>query len=251
MGTMKLDIGYHTDTGLQRDHNEDAFGTRMPEAAEALDSHGALLAVADGMGGHLAGEVASSMAIQTLMDEFERSAGDPAEGLRAAIQMANRSVWEAGQADPNRYNMGTTLVAAVLRPGRLVVAHVGDSPAFLVRECAPIRLTRDHSWVEEAIERGHLDPSQAARHPYRHVLTRALGSLPEVDVEISHEVELQAGDTLVLCSDGLVRHVGESEIAELVCAADSAAGAARTLVDLANQRGGEDNTTVVVCKVAR
>jgi PPM family protein phosphatase len=246
---MKLDIGAYTDTGLQRDHNEDALDMRVPADAATRDREGVLLVVADGMGGHLAGEVASRMAVDTLLRDYAPGDTEPAGSLVAAIQAANLAVWEAGQADPNRYNMGTTLVAAVLRAGRMLVAHVGDSPAFLVRACAPRRLTRDHSWVEEAIERGHLSPEEAARHPYRHVLTRALGSLPEVEVDLSDDLALEPGDALVLCSDGLVRHVGEDELADIVCAAHSAQVAARALVDLANRRGGEDNTTVIVCRV--
>src|SRR5204863_9491219 len=150
--------------------------------------------------------------------------------------------------DASRTGMGTTLVAVVIRDGRLVVAHVGDSPALLLSGGQVRRLTQDHSWVEEAVARGHLDPGDADRHPYRHVLTRALGSAPDVQVDVSDDVALAAGDVLVLCSDGLVRHVRESELADVVQDLD-AEEAARALVDLANKRGGEDNTTVIVCRV--
>jgi protein phosphatase len=145
--------------------------------------------------------------------------------------------------------MGTTLVAALLRGDRAVLAHVGDSPAFLVRARTARRLTQDHSWVAQAVARGHLDPEEADSHPYRHVLTRALGSMPSVDVDVSEELTLEPGDVLVLCSDGLVRHVDEDELAQVVSDRPSQAAAA-ALVDLANERGGEDNITVIVCQVA-
>ena len=249
---MKLEIGQCTDTGLQRDHNEDRLGIFEPRTDALRRREGVLCAVADGMGGHLAGEIASQTAIESLLREYgrqmERGSKDLRKALVNAVLSANRAVWEAGQNDPSRAGMGTTLVAVVIRGGRLIVAHVGDSPALLLSGGAVRRLTRDHSWVQEAVARGHLSAEDADRHPYKHVLTRALGSTPEVQVDVSDDVELEAGDVLVLCSDGLVRHVRESELSGVV-QDKSAEEAARALVDLANRRGGEDNTTVIVCRL--
>jgi|SRR5581483_3681372 len=248
---MKLDIGYETNTGLLRDHNEDALGMwelNVP-SEDGTGWHGWLLAVADGMGGHLAGEVASQLAIEVLPRAYEHHAATaPAAALRSAAEEANRAVWDAGQTDAAHIGMGTTLVAALLRAGLLVVAHVGDSPAFLVRDMVAHRLTRDHSWVAEAVARGQLDQEEAEQHPYRHVLTRALGSVPEVLVDLSEELTLEPDDVVVLCSDGLLRHVREEEMARVVTER-SAQAAAETLVDLANERGGEDNITVIICRI--
>jgi PPM family protein phosphatase len=248
---MKLDIAGYTDTGLHRDHNEDFHDIHVPAADEQMEREGALFAVADGMGGHLAGEVASKIAIGTLVAEYLRTSEqgeEPGTALLMAVNVANRAVWDAGQNDTGRTGMGTTLVAAVVRPGELLIAHVGDSPAFLVKGDVAYRLTQDHSWVAEAMARGQLQKDEAEVHPYRHVLTRALGSLPEVEADLSTQTTFELGDAVVLCSDGLVRHVQEEEIPGLVHGR-SAAEAAETLVKLANQRGGEDNTTVIVCKL--
>src|SRR5438094_6885292 len=158
---MKLEIGQYTDTGLQRDHNEDRLGVFEPETEALRRREGVLVAVADGMGGHLAGEIASQTAIDILLREYGRLVGRSSRDLRKAllnaVLKANRAVWEAGQNDPAHAGMGTTLVAVVVREGRLIVAHVGDSPALLVSGGTVRRLTRDHSWVEEAVARGHLD----------------------------------------------------------------------------------------------
>ncbi len=247
---MRLEYDAFSDTGLQREHNEDACAIREPRSPEEEARLGWLLAVADGMGGHLAGEVASKLAIETLLERYGQQAGaDPGAALQDAVARANRAVWEAGQSDASRVGMGTTLVAAVIRAGRVLVAHVGDSPAFLIRQGEVQRLTqRDHSWVAEAVERGYLLPEEAESHPYRHVLTRALGSYPDVAADLSEERPLYPEDVVVLCSDGLLRHVRQQELPALV-QGRSAHEAAHRLVALANERGGEDNTTVVICRV--
>ncbi len=246
---MNLDVGGYTDQGLQRGHNEDAFSIHEPAEPAKMERSGILFAVADGMGGHLAGEVASQTAIEALLQEYTRvDSADVGLALLSAVNAANLAVYQAGLDDSMRTGMGTTLVAAVVRPGILVVAHVGDSPAFLIRNEIAKRLTQDHSWVAQAVAHGQLNQEDAETHPYRHVLTRALGSLPDVEVDLSDQTTIEPGDVLVLCSDGLVRHVKESELPEVV-QDKSAADAAKALVDLANRRGGEDNTTVIVCKV--
>jgi serine/threonine protein phosphatase PrpC len=238
---MPFDIGSLTDVGRRRSGNEDAL-----DVLSLAEGEGALCVVADGMGGHQAGEVASRLAVDTIRRTFE--GGDQSfEALLGAIRSANRAVLAEASADAAKQGMGTTVVCALLRGGRGRLANVGDSPAFLVRGEEVRPLTQDHSWVAEEIARGALGQDEAAAHPYRHVLTRCLGMDEQVEVQAYEPIELQAGDALVLCSDGLSEHVRPEELPPLVLGR-SAEAAAEALVDLANERGGSDNITVIVAR---
>jgi len=229
--------------GLVRKTNEDSS-----LVCEELQ----LLAVADGMGGHQAGEVASRLALDTISDYLFENKGhidaNPAGVLREALEEANQKIFRQAQQEPDYHGMGTTITAALLPPGKMCLAHVGDSRAYLIRG-GDIRLvTDDHSLVNELIKNGGITEDEASRHPHRNVLTRAIGSSAGVDVDIYEETTLP-GDILLLCTDGLSNLLNPDEIREMVAAAPSLDGGAGNLVDQALARGGSDNITVVLCRV--
>jgi serine/threonine protein phosphatase PrpC len=239
---MPFEIAALTDVGRRRQENEDAL--------EVLQlSDGALCTVADGMGGHQAGEVASHLAIEAIRQAFPADVrpAEASEILAGAIQSANRTVFKEAEADPAKRGMGTTVVSVLLAPGSAQLANVGDSPAFLVRGEQVERLTQDHSWVAEEIARGAITEVEAVSHPYRHILTRCLGMAEQVDVQVYQPRDLEPGDVIILCSDGLSEHVQPTELPGLV-SGQSAQSAAQALIDLANARGGSDNITVVVAR---
>jgi protein phosphatase len=238
----KLLVGSATDVGLVRSNNQDQF----------LVSPG-LYAVADGMGGHAAGEVASSTAIKALQAAFAASNEHSSESLENAAKAANRAVWEQARTNRGMLGMGTTLVAlAVVEHGDgtngLAVAHIGDSRLYLLRQGALKQLTVDHSLVQELVDDGQISQEQAAVHPQRHVLTRALGVEPTVQVDLI-DVAPKHGDRYLLCSDGLPREASDQQIAAVLTRFSDPSEAARELVTLANDRGGSDNITAVVVDV--
>jgi serine/threonine protein phosphatase PrpC len=225
-----------TDPGRRRRRNEDAFVLEPP-----------LFAVADGMGGAQAGEIASRIAASVLRD----SAADSGEAaVVALIQEANRRVYEAAATDEARSGMGTTITAALVEDGTVRIGHVGDSRAYRVRDGRLEQLTEDHSLVAELVRSGRLSPEEADIHPQRSVITRALGTDPDVDVD-TFSVETRPGDVFMLCSDGLTSMVDDQSILDIVEQHRSSLElAARKLVDAANRGGGEDNITVVVFEIA-
>ena len=238
----KLLVGSATDVGLVRSNNQD----------QLLVAPG-LYAVADGMGGHAAGEVASYTAIRALQAAFDASDQRSTESLESAANAANRAVWEQARSNRGMLGMGTTLVAlAVVEKtdgtNGLAVAHIGDSRLYLYRDQLLSQLTIDHSLVQELVDDGQISVAQAAVHPQRHVLTRALGVEPSVDVDLL-DIRPKHGDRYLLCSDGLPREASDDQIAAVLARFADPTEAARELVDLANSRGGSDNTTVVVVDV--
>ena len=225
-----------SDTGRQRRANEDSFFVRAP-----------LFVVADGMGGAQAGEVASRLAAETLARGLPDD-GTAEQRLEARVREANSRIHEVSQGDRALNGMGTTITAAYLDGDELALAHVGDSRAYLLRDGELTRLTRDHTLVEELVRRGELTEEEAAEHPQRSIITRALGPEPDIDVDLrSHRV--QAGDVLLLCSDGLTGMISEAEIEQILEDADSLGDAGRALVAAANEAGGRDNITVVLFRV--
>jgi serine/threonine protein phosphatase PrpC len=234
-----------------RELNEDYFGTpeTMEMSLDLVKQKGRLYAVADGMGGHAAGEVASRQAISTL---FEKYYASPAIGIiermKEAIKAANAEVYVQASLDHAKAGMGTTLVAAILQGDDLYVANVGDSRAYLVREQSIEQVTRDHSWVNEQVQAGIITAQEAREHLYRNIITRSLGTKPDVDIDFFQR-KMQPGDVLVLCCDGLSNEVEDDEIARIV-SANSAQESAQALIDLANQRGGPDNTTAIVVRIS-
>jgi PPM family protein phosphatase len=233
--TLRFRAGATTDVGRVREHNEDGY---------LVDDTLGLVAVADGMGGHRAGEVASAAALDALRIAF--GAGASIDG---AVSAANEIVYEQSIADRNLRGMGTTLTAGALGiDGTLLIGHVGDSRAYLLRDGDLERITTDHSLVEELVRAGELTEEEAERDPRRSMITRALGLEPDVDVDVE-SVELRAGDRLLLCSDGLTTMVSEEDISSLVDGVDDAEAAAAKLVEAANDAGGSDNVTVVVIDI--
>jgi protein phosphatase len=226
-------IGRESNTGNKRRRNEDSFVVAPP-----------LFAVADGMGGAQAGEVASKLAAAALEDTDPGTAGG-VERVVELIQEANRRVYERSNTDPAASGMGTTITAALVEGTSVAFGHVGDSRAYLVREGVMEQLTEDHSLVNELMKSGKLSPEEAETHPQRSVITRALGTDPDVDVD-TFVVEARENDLFLICSDGLTTMVGDEEILELLEKHhDDLDRAAKSLVAAANRAGGEDNITVV------
>jgi PPM family protein phosphatase len=239
---MRLSSFAGTDVGRARSGNEDSYFCGRT-----------VLAVADGLGGHQGGEVASAAAVEPLaaLDgrEFADSA-EAAEALTAAIREANAAILDRAAGDPGLWGMGTTVTAAALAGERhLQLAHVGDSRAYLLRDGSLEQLTTDHTVVAELVRRGRLTPAQAAIHPERSILTRAVGLDPRVPVDTPDPLELQDGDQVLLCSDGLTEPVDDDQIAQLLSAEPDGNAACQALIDAANAAGGPDNITVVLLRV--
>lgn len=245
---IRLTCGAKTDLGRVRENNEDKFDSLEPEDATILAARGRLYAVADGMGGHAAGQIASELALKSVIREYYANTGDGLEAaLTAAVQAANSLVHDTARAIPGRSGMGTTLTAAVIHENRLVAAQVGDSRLYLLREGAIRQVTEDHSWVAEQVRLGALDAASAARSPFRNVITRSLGAEAEVRVDLFEE-ELRPGDRLLLCSDGLSGQVPDERMASLA-GKDTPSVACLELIDAANDSGGRDNITVLLLRV--
>ncbi len=225
-----------TDVGRQRTSNEDSFLESAP-----------VFAVADGMGGARAGEVASRIAVETLADGDD-GGGEAEARLAETAQAANRRIYELAQEDDSRAGMGTTFTAVLVDGGEVVTGHVGDSRLYRLRDDGLERLTRDHSLVEELVRRGELDPKEAESHPQRSIITRALGPEPEVEVE-TFTCPGRAGDLYLVCSDGLTSMISEERLRDLLRGDGSLDEAAHRLVKAANDAGGKDNITVVLFRL--
>jgi serine/threonine protein phosphatase PrpC len=244
-GPLELNVAKLTDVGRARDHNEDYVDFYIPPDPQQLARKGAIYLVADGMGGHQAGEVASQGAVELAVGQYySDKTHEVGTSLVRAFRAANQLIHEQAQVDPSKKGMGTTLVAAVILGRKVYVANVGDSRAYLINKKGITQITEDHSWVEEQVRAGLLTPDQARRHPQRNVVTRALGSKPAVEVDL-FEGEINEGDALLLCTDGLTGHVEDQELATIV-GMRPPQQAAQSLVALANERGGHDNIGVVI-----
>jgi protein phosphatase len=240
---LRLRMAVLSDLGQTRNHQEDAAGAFAP--AEAALTRGQLYVVADGMGGHRAGDVASQLALAEIQRSYYAAAGDdPAAALRQAFADASRAVRDHAAAASAHHGMGTTAVAAALRGRQLTVASIGDSRAYLIHAGQISQLTVDHTWAAGLLRSGALTPEQARHHPRRHVLTRALGSDAAVEPDLTR-VSFVPGDALVLCTDGLTNYVADDEILA-IAGNEAPSRAARHLVDLANDRGGADNITLII-----
>lgn len=244
----RIEIGLATDVGQVRTGNEDSIICE-PLESKLVAEYGLFCAVADGMGGHASGEDASSMAVQVARDVYYAATSmDPLEAIKLAVIKANASVYDAGAGKTGRDHMGSTLTAAVLMRERLVVGHVGDSRCYVIQEEEIRQFTKDHSWVAEEVEAGRMTPEQAKVNPRRNIITRALGLRPEVEVDV-YETTLEPGMGIVICSDGLHGLVSDEEIlsyARRLRPAD----AVDALIAMANERGGPDNISVVIARVA-
>ncbi len=257
-GPFYLSVAGHTDVGKVREKNEDAFvvadltgGTLLDGASHArfdVGERGVLLAVSDGMGGAAAGEVASAIVVETLTLALANAPPDtPRDALmNDAVQKAHRAVWDEAKRESKK--MGATLTAVFVRAGEAYIAEVGDSRAYLLRNGKLCQLTHDQSMVQMLVDTGVIEPEQAETSPIRNVILQAMGNQKNVKVALAR-LELRDRDCIVLCSDGLTGMVSDTEIKEVILASGRPELAAKQLVDLANERGGKDNITVVLAGV--
>ena len=249
---MKISVIAATDTGRVRDHNEDSYtalgGEESPLGVDAL------LVVADGMGGHAAGEVASNMTVEGIV-QYLNDQGHEASKLEGnalvvflgkVLEDVNQDVWQAAQEDDKR-GMGTTCTLAAIRGDQLFLAHIGDSRAYLLRDGELHQISKDHSWVEDAVDQGIITREQARVHPNRNVITRAIGldQQPRIDTSA---MPLADEDLLLLCSDGLNSMIPDEDIHRILTSS-APEDVCQVLIDAANNQGGHDNTTVVIAVV--
>ena len=227
--------GARSDVGLVRGHNEDSFLLRTP-----------LFVVSDGMGGHAAGEVASSIAVETVGERAPGTADDVLLG--AAVEAANMAVIEAAEQGIGKPGMGCTVTSVLIEKNKMAVAHVGDSRAYVLRQGTLVRVTHDHSYVEELVDSGQITADEARTHPSRSIITRALGSDPDMCAD-HFSLEVNDGDRVILCSDGLSSMISDAEIEALAVSSATPQQAADNLVAAALTAGGADNVTVVVVDV--
>jgi protein phosphatase len=249
VGFSKLmDIGTATDVGRVRAGNEDTLlAVRLDGARQGQ----VVVAVADGMGGHKAGEVASALAIAALERALQEDQPSSSEDLLAyAAELGNRAIFEASAEDPDKEGMGTTLVCAVVNEeGNAVVVNVGDSRAYGYSSGQTVLITMDHTWVNQQVLAGEMSEREARVSPFRNLLTRTLGNYPEVEVDVFKGFQLiHPGDALVLVSDGVTSYLDEGDFSAVLAALPSAQDAAERLVLEAVRRGGADNATAVVVR---
>jgi protein phosphatase len=236
-----------SDKGLMRSRNEDAFCIERQDAGNGA----VVMAVADGMGGHRAGNVASMMAIEYIRESLEKepiqddSFFSITEKLRETIKIMNERILKKSVTDPECEGMGTTLTVAVVGKTNAVVAHVGDSGAFHFSEGKMNKVTTDHTYVEELVRTGTLTREQALIHPQRNYITKVVGCFDRVNADF-YSVDLKAGDRMLLCSDGLNKMMDDSEILRIIYSSDDPESICAEYVNAANQRGGVDNITAVV-----
>jgi serine/threonine protein phosphatase PrpC len=243
-----LKFAAKTDMGQVRENNEDKFDFYEPEAPAVLAHRGSFYAVADGIGGALAGQIASEMMLKNVIaGYYDSPAPDLQSAMHESIVQTNDRIYHLAQMIPERSGMGTTLVGAIFIEDRVIIAQVGDSRAYLLRDGQILQITRDHSWVEEQVRAGLMRRDEAEMSPFRNVITRSIGAAPNVAPDF-YEERVVPGDIWVLCSDGLTGHVQEEEIL-FVAGQQAPSEAARQLIELANSRGGRDNITVFVIAV--
>jgi protein phosphatase len=251
---MRIESRSLSDVGLKRPLNEDSFCSNDEEG---------LYVVADGMGGHAHGEVASRLAVETIEEFIELTSGDRdvtwpygideslslnGNRLKTSIRFANQKLLDHAKSSVGCEGMATTVVAVLVEGGVAEVAHVGDSRVYLIRDGRINRITSDHSWVNEQVLSGVIDSEQARNHPLRNVVTRALGGRPDLEVDVQ-SVKLESGDRLLLCSDGLTTMLVDDEILRIVLGGEAGVEQARELIEAANRSGGEDNTTAILLKM--
>jgi protein phosphatase len=248
---LDLEFFQLSDPGLQREHNEDSLGCFVPPTPDDARSLGWLFVLADGVGGHDCGEVASRLAVETLVDGFGKSSKNDALStvLPKLVQSANAKVYEtAMSAGPGVSSMATTMVACALRYDRAIVAHAGDSRCYLVRQGYAASVTRDHTVSGEQLRMGLITAGEARASKTAHILSRSLGGHMFLNVETS-EHQIFAGDLLVQCSDGLHHSLRPNDIARLTSGGAPLEDAARELIRLANERDGSDNISVQLVRV--
>lgn len=247
---MHVVAAAQTDVGCVRKHNEDNF---------LVDAELGLFLVADGLGGHAAGEVASQIVVDRIRQfigqtveqdrtwpmEYDVSLAYDANRLKAALMLSDKAILEDIRVNPERESMGSTVVACLVHGPRVTMVHVGDSRAYLLNAEGIRQITRDHSWVAEQVENGVLTPEEARKHPFRNVITQALGNGGDLDVAVQ-EMSFKELDRLLLCTDGLSGMVADDEIWRIVQGAPTLESAVTRLIEKAKENGGEDNVTAVL-----
>lgn len=240
-------VGALSDIGLVREYNEDAMFA-------SLDPNLPLYIVADGMGGHKAGDIASSMAVEIIEEDFKgnsegiKNPNGIKKSIKNAIERANAIVYKRSVVESNCDGMGTTVVLAYYLDSKFYLGHVGDSRAYIISNNNIRQITEDHTLVNELLKKGNITESEAENHPQRNIITQALGSSIGIKIDIL-EVDFQNDDILLLCSDGLYNMINDAKILEILKESGSLEKGVRSLVDLANENGGKDNITVIAIKL--
>ena len=241
----KLDIGNISDVGKKRSVNEDYFGSfQLP--------YGQLIVVCDGMGGHKGGEMASRLGVQSIKEHFDTltAQSDARDALRDAIEKANSALLSYAEKNPEFKGMGSTVVALLIRNGEAFYGHVGDSRIYFIRAGQIYQLTKDHSLVQQLIDANIVKPEDAAHHPQKNVVVKALGNKVTAEPDISEAMALFKGDKFLLCSDGLTAYLQNDELLKITTEMPTMQ-AATELVRVANERGGKDNITVQIVHIVK
>jgi serine/threonine protein phosphatase PrpC len=246
---FEIDASVQTDKGCVREINEDSGRMVRPSDPALLAAKGLLVVVADGMGGHSAGEVASQMAVEVVSRLYYETRAEPGAALRRAVEEANRQIHEAAAEDESKHGMGTTCTALALCGGQAYAAHVGDSRLYMLRAGQLYQLSEDHSAVNEMVKLGIITKEQARTHEDKNVILRALGTSPEVEVSVLEPFAVREGDRYLLCSDGLHDLVLEDELASILSETEDIHAAGERLITLAKERGGHDNITVGIIAI--
>ena len=248
--TYEVVTSLQTDVGCLREANEDCAGYFKPNDPALLETKGILTIVADGMGGHSSGEVASQMAVETISRIYYQDKRESAAALKHAVEEANRLIHAASLQDERLSGMGTTCTALALRNGAAFAAHVGDSRLYMMRGGEIYRMTEDHSAVMEMVKQGVISPEEARHHGDKNVIVRALGTRPQVEVSTWEKpLPVREEDQFILCSDGLCDLVEDAEIKQAVVSSADPYSACENLIALARERGGHDNITVGVMSI--
>lgn len=245
---VKINASARTDMGLVRENNEDKFEIFEPTEPEVLAIKGSLFAVADGMGGHASGQVASEIALKAIIRSYYSDISDNVEeSLLEAFKRANSYVFDTSQVVRERNGMGTTCTSIVIRENMMYMAHVGDSRLYRIRDGIISQISEDHSWVAEQVRRGALTEEEAQLSPFKNVITRSLGSAPDIEIDFISDT-INANDIFVLCTDGLSGYVNENSIQDTVLEWSPPLSALK-LIDMASENGGGDNITVVIIHI--
>ena len=248
----QVTIGAATHPGKRKAENEDSFDVVLPKGGKG-DKKGILLILADGMGGHAGGAVASRTAVDVVMDRYVHAAtGDVLQALQQAFQKANAAVLEKSTSNRSLAGMATTLTAVVIKEDLLFHAHVGDSRAYLIDGSDMVTFTEDHSYVASLVAAGAITEAEAETHPQRNLVTRAVGALPDLDIDAARYPQpLKKNQHVMLCCDGLFKVVPEKEIQSIIESAKDPNTACEELVERANRYGGPDNITVILARIDR